>query len=210
MIMCLYKKIAITNRRIFFDSHAKTCKYGNFDAYVEYLVRLADVTDMIILREKDLSVEEYRLLADKLLKSCLKSQAEKKKSTIILHTYIEAAIQTGCRRIHLPVNIFRENLNILKDFELIGVSAHSLEDARFAEEHGADYITASHIFVTDCKKGLEPKGLDFLKKICENVKIPVYALGGITSENEMDTIRAGASGACRMSDYMKIRKFLNS
>lgn len=205
MIMCLYKKIAITNRKIFFDSHEKKCEYGDPDAYVEYIARLAGMTDMIILREKDLDQEEYKALADKLLERCLKSQEEKvSEGRIVLHTYVEAAIQTGCRRIHLPVNLFRENLDKLKDFELVGVSVHSLEEARFAQEQGADYITASHIFATECKKGLEPRGLEFLKEICENAEIPVYALGGITSENEMDTIRAGAAGACRMSDYMKM------
>ena len=100
------------------------------------------------------------------------------------------------------MGVFRENLQQLRNFELVGVSTHSLEEALYAQEQGADYITASHIFVTDCKKGLEPKGLNFLKNICENVRIPVYALGGINGQN--DVIRAGASGACRMSDYMKM------
>lgn len=64
-------------------------------------------------------------------------------------------------------------------------------------------LRASHIFVTDCKRGLEPRGLDFLHEICEKVTIPVYALGGIHAANEASVIQAGAAGACRMSDYLK-------
>lgn len=202
MIMCSYKKIVVTNRKIFFDSHAATCRYGDYDAYVEYLVKLADAADMIILREKDLGRQEYEELAKKLFVK--KAERKEGKGQIVLHTYISAAVHTGCRRIHLPLGIFRENLQQLRNFELVGVSTHSLEEALYAQEQGADYITASHIFVTDCKKGLEPRGLNFLKNICENVRIPVYALGGINGQNETDVIRAGASGACRMSDYMKM------
>lgn len=41
----------------------------------------------------------------------------------------------------------------------IGTSIHSVEDAVFAESHGADYITAGHIFTTDCKKGFREEVL---------------------------------------------------
>ena len=48
-----------------------------------------------------------------------------------------------------------------------------------AERLGATYVTAGHIFTTDCKKGLPPRGLDFLKNVCDAVTIPVYGIGGI-------------------------------
>ena len=60
------------------------------------------------------------------------------------------------------------------DFNLIGVSVHSVEEAIFAEKMGAGYVTAGHIFLTDCKKGLAARGLPFLKNVCESVGIPVY------------------------------------
>ena len=67
-------------------------------------------------------------------------------------------------------------------FSVRGVSVHSVEDARLAEQCGATYLTAGHVFVTDCKKGLAPRGLDFLHEVCSSVKIPVYAIGGIHEE----------------------------
>ena len=199
--MYLYKRIAVTNREIFFESHREVCRHGDYDAYAEYLTELAAVTDIIILREKDLNNDEYKDLAEKLFKALKLSKG--RKGEIILHSHIKAAIQMNYKKIHLPIHIFQENLELLKGFEVTGVSVHSLEEACFAEANGAHYVVASHIFQTECKKDLTPKGLDFLTNICENIKIPVYALGGITKENELDTIYAGAFGACRMSDYMK-------
>ena len=55
-----------------------------------------------------------------------------------------------------------------------------------------------------CKKGLAPRGLDFLHEVCSSVKIPVYAIGGIHEENMESCIQSGAAGVCMMSEYMKI------
>ena len=88
-------------------------------------------------------------------------------------------------------------------FEHIGASCHSVEDAQEAESLGADYITAGHVFATDCKKGLPPRGIEFLSSVCESVSIPVYAIGGISPDN-IDLVRqCGAAGACVMSGFMK-------
>ena len=59
------------------------------------------------------------------------------------------------------------------------------------------------MFLTDCKKGLPGRGLTFLQNICENVSIPVYAIGGISNENINDVRLTGAAGACIMSGFMK-------
>lgn len=100
------------------------------------------------------------------------------------------------------IKIFKANHHLGENIAL-GVSAHSLSDALFCEEQGASYITASHIFPTDCKKGLPPKGIPFLKDICDNTKIPVFALGGINEENAPDCLAAGAYGVSVMSECMK-------
>lgn len=90
-------------------------------------------------------------------------------------------------------------------FLVRGVSVHSVEDAHRAEQCGATYLTAGHVFVTDCKKGLAPRGLDFLHEVCSSVKIPVYAIGGINDKNAASCIREGAAGVCVMSGYMRMR-----
>ena len=95
---------------------------------------------------------------------------------------------------------FREKYPHIKR---IGTSIHSVDDAVFAESHGADYITAGHIFTTDCKKGLPGRGIDWLKSICNAVSIPVYAIGGISDANVSMLSDCNISGYCMMSASMK-------
>ncbi len=88
-------------------------------------------------------------------------------------------------------------------FELVGASVHSAAEAREAERLGADYVTAGHIFVTECKKNVMPRGISFLKEVIRAVSIPVYAIGGISAGN-LDLVReAEAAGACIMSQMMR-------
>lgn len=95
------------------------------------------------------------------------------------------------RHIHQPHRIqFRLSTFF---FNVIGTSVHSVEDAIKAEQLGATYMTAGHIFATDCKKGLPPRGLDFLKNVCDAVLIPVYAIGGINIAFSDDSTASGTS-----------------
>ena len=154
----------------------------------------------MILREKDLTEYEYERLAEKVMKLC-----ENSETKLILHSYPEAAKRLGVDSLHMPFAAFLEmSPEEKKRFPCLGVSTHSVEDALLAEENGATYITAGHIFATDCKKGVPPRGLAFLREVCETVRIPVYAIGGISGENRADCLRQGAAGVCMMSGYMKV------
>ena len=84
---------------------------------------------------------------------------------------------------------------------------HSVEEAVEAQNLGASYITAGHIYATDCKKGLAPRGLEFLKEVCDSVTIPVYAIGGIDVDGtRRDEVKmCGAAGSCIMSGMMSCR-----
>lgn len=90
-------------------------------------------------------------------------------------------------------------------FNILGSSVHSIEEAKEAESLGATYVTAGHIFQTDCKKDLAPRGINFLEDVVQSVSIPVYAIGGIHSDNLSKIVSTNAAGACMMSDYMKYR-----
>ncbi len=163
----------------------------------------------IILREKDLTVEEYTALAKKVLPIC-----HSYNTPCILHTFSETAMTLHHPFLHMPLSLLRDMTP--KDrqfFTVLGASCHSLDDALEAEDLGCTYITASHIFPTDCKKGLPPKGLPFLKNICGHTKLPVYALGGITASNAASVLQAGAHGYCIMSGLMTCKNptsFLSS
>lgn len=158
--------------------------------------RLAELAKLglrnVILREKDLNEEEYIALARKILSI---SEIE-----LTVHNFPNAARRLSISRIHLPLSMLTEEL--CREFKTVGASVHSVEEAQKAERLGASYIIAGHIFATDCKRNLAPRGLDFLNSVCQAVKIPVYAIGGITPHNLRDVLNAGAVGACVMSGLM--------
>jgi len=169
---------------------------GNF---CEQLAKISEAAPKyIVLREKDLDESEYRALAEKAIKICSNNETK-----LILHYYWKIAIELGSDSIHLPLHILRGlTANDKNRFKLIGASCHSVGEALEAAELGAGYITAGHIFATDCKKGLPPRGIGFLRDVCSSVNIPVYAIGGISPENFSQVMDAGASGACVMSGFM--------
>ncbi len=153
----------------------------------------------IILREKDLSEQEYESLGAEVIKIC-----RKYNTPCILHSYPQAAGRLECKNLHLPLFVLEQmTVKERKGFSVLGASCHSLEDALVAQKLGCAYITVGHIFDTDCKAGIPGRGLDFLKEICGKVKIPVYAIGGIAPENIKKVKEAGAFGACVMSGLMK-------
>lgn len=152
--------------------------------------------DRVILREKHLTENDYEALAGKVIKIC-----EKYNTPLSLHTFVQAAKRLDCKAIHLSYADFTAGKG--RGFDIVGVSVHSLQEAIAAEMSGATYITAGHIFATDCKKGVPPRGTDFLKEICSKVHIPVYGIGGITAENAERVFDAGAAGVCIMSGLMK-------
>ena len=91
-------------------------------------------------------------------------------------------------------------------FTVLGTSVHSVAEAREAEHLGVTYLTAGHIYVTDCKKGLAPRGLHFLQEVCKSVSVPVYGIGGIKFDpvQWQELQSAGATGGCIMSGMMEL------
>lgn len=186
--MCSYKKIVVTA--------AKLAQIP----LPEQIQKIAAIykPDMLILREKELPPEEYEELAVQVLVVCREEGME-----CVLHSFVEVAQKLGVKKIHLPLAALKEQQGNLEFFETIGASVHSREEAEEAYRLGATYLTAGHIFATDCKAGLPGRGLGFLKEVCQAVPIPVYGIGGIHDHNTEAVKAAGAAGECRMSYYMK-------
>lgn len=84
----------------------------------------------------------------------------------------------------------------------LGVSVHTVEEAVRAEELGATYIMASHVFPTDCKPADKPIGVDTVKAICNAVNIPVYALGGVNPTTVSQLQDSQVTGVALMSGLM--------
>lgn len=81
-----------------------------------------------------------------------------------------------------------------EDF-LVGASCHSLAEAQAAAGDGANYIFFGPVFATPSKAAYgQAQGVEKLAEVCRGVRIPVLAIGGITLENAVDCLRAGAAG----------------
>lgn len=182
-----FKTICITNRPL--------CR-GDFIERISAVAKTHPYA--IILREKELCAREYAALAVKVMEICRVNGVR-----CILHTFVDIAVSLGSEAIHLPMDVLRSaDESLLSRFGAIGASCHSAQEAVEAEKRGCSYITAGHIYATDCKKGVAPRGIEFLREVCGSVSIPVYAVGGIDRARYGELIRAGAAGACIMSGFM--------
>ncbi len=169
----------------------------------DFLTRVEEIAfhhpNGIILREKDLPLQEYEALAKQVQNICHRYEVP-----CILHSFGEVARSLSADGIQLPLSAFLK-LSPKEKATLppIGVSCHSVQDAAAAYEQGASCIVAGHIFDTACKKGLSGRGLSFLEEVCNAVPIPVYGIGGVTPENISQIVGAGAAGGCVMSTLME-------
>lgn len=150
----------------------------------------------IIIREKDLTDEEVKKIYEKISNSIPSNI--RKNTSILINSKIKAYEESDCDGIHLPFWLFKEKLQEGYNFKLgkqIGLSLHSTDDIVEMEELcrkydvEVSYITLSHIYKTKCKEGLEPKGLELLKKGGKLTKVKVVALGGIDSSNAAETLK---------------------
>ena len=149
------------------------------------------------LREKDLPVRDLLSLARELRKITGEFGAK-----LFINDRVDVAVAVGADGVHLgqqsmPASAVR---SIVGKSMLIGVSAHTLEEARSAESESADFITFGPIFETPSKMQYgAPVGLEALKTVRSDLLIPVYALGGIKSGNIIQVFKAGAKGIAMIS-----------
>jgi thiamine-phosphate diphosphorylase len=87
-----------------------------------------------------------------------------------------------------------------------GVSCHSVSEARAAEEAGASYVIFGPVYRTPSKLGFgAPHGTGRLAEVCDAVKIPVIAIGGVDRENAGECFRAGAAGVAAIRMFLEAR-----
>lgn len=153
--------------------------------------------DGIMLREKDLSPRDYETLAVKVHSICQEEQIP-----FIVNQNLDVAMKHKLPNIHLSMENLRKAREQISLFDSVGASIHSVEEAKEAEQLGAKYVIAGHIYATNSKKGVPPRGVSFLKKVCDAVQIPVFAIGGIGTHHLEEIYSAGAEGVCIMSQAM--------
>jgi thiamine-phosphate pyrophosphorylase len=149
------------------------------------------------LREKDLETRELLRMA-----YLLKELTVRYSAKLFINDRVDIALAVNAEGVHLggagmPAYAARKAAG---EGMLIGVSAHSLEEAIKAEAEGADFITLGPIFETPSKmKYGKPLGPDLLREARGKISIPVFAIGGIKQERVGTVLTCGASGIALIS-----------
>lgn len=154
----------------------------------------------IQMREKDMGIPELLKMADK-----LRDLTKQFNASFFVNDRFDIAMAVGADGVHLTQNSIPAAAvrRTVKKKLLIGVSTHSLKEAREAEKGGADFITVGPVYRTPSKlKYGKPIGLDTLKKITSRISIPVFAIGGIKSSNIKHIKEAGAYGAAMIREVL--------
>ena len=159
------------------------------------LVRAAVVAriDLVQIREKNLTASVLYQLATSAA-GITKGSATK----LLINDRSDIAAAAGADGVHLttsslPTAVVRQSFG---DGFLIGVSTHSIEEARYARQGGADFAVFGPVFETASKEEFgEPPGLTGLVRVCSELSpFPILALGGVMIGNVAECIRAGARG----------------
>jgi thiamine-phosphate pyrophosphorylase len=159
--------------------------------------------DFLQIREKDLPARPLCRLVERTLEL-----ARPHGTPVLVNDRFDVALACGAQGVHLPARglpvaaVKRATRGRL----LIGVSTHSLAEARAAERGGADYILFGPIFATPSKvKHGPPVGLDALQEVTAQCQLPVIALGGINLSNFQQILDRGARGIAGISLFSEAR-----
>ncbi|WLR60514.1 thiamine phosphate synthase [Guptibacillus hwajinpoensis] len=156
--------------------------------------------DIIQLRDK---TNSKKVVLEKALR--LKELTQKYEVPFIVNDHIDIALAVDADGIHLgqddlPLEVARKIVGTKK---IIGISTHRIEEAREAEQRGADYIGAGTVFPTNSKSDVvDPVTTDYLKEVAAEISIPFVAIGGIKLHNVTDVLHSGASRVCVISEVV--------
>ena len=156
-------------------------------------------TTIVQLREKTASTKDFYQLALK-----VKEITSKYDVPLLINDRIDIAIAVDSEGVHIgqddmPADIARK---IIGEDKILGVSASTVEEAKKAQEDGADYIGSGAVFPTATKDDADSVSKEELKEIVDSIDIPVVAIGGITLENAESLKDTGIAGFSVVSAIM--------
>ncbi|AKI94300.1 thiazole tautomerase TenI [Bacillus subtilis] len=176
------------------ELHAITDNCKPVEELARTIISIQNEVDFIHIRERSKSAADIL----KLLELIFEGGIDKRK--LVMNGRVDIALFSTIHRVQLPSGSFSPKQVRARFPHLhIGRSVHSLEEAVQAEKEDADYVLFGHVFETDCKKGLEGRGVSLLADIKQRISIPVIAIGGMTPDRLRDVKQAGADGIAVMS-----------
>ncbi len=149
------------------------------------------------LRERDLGTRELLALAEPIQRTLAVQGAK-----LLINDRVDLAMALPSSGVHLretslPPAVVRR---MLASDQLLGVSVHSVDGARAAEDQGADFVVLGPVYETPSKREFgAPLGLRVLESAASRVCIPIFGIGGVTAARAREMRRAGAYGAAVIS-----------
>ena len=156
-------------------------------------------TTLVQIREKTADTLDFYNLALK-----VKDITSKYDVPLIINDRVDVALAIDADGVHvgqsdMPCDITRE---LIGEDKILGVSAHTIEEAQKAEKDGADYIGSGAVFPTSTKSDANHVTKEELKEIVSSIEIPVVAIGGISEENAHELKDTGIAGLSVVSAIM--------
>ena len=156
-------------------------------------------TTVVQIREKTADTLDFYNLALK-----VKEITTKYNVPLIINDRVDVALAVDADGVHvgqsdMPCDITRK---IIGEDKILGVSAATVDEAKKAQDDGADYIGSGAVFPTQTKDDADKVTKQELKEIVESVDIPVVAIGGISLENAHELNDTGIAGLSVVSAIM--------
>ena len=151
---------------------------------------------MVQLREKTWPSGQLLPLAERLRARCRQAGV-----TFVMNDRVDLAVVLEADGVHLGQDDLPPRLArpLLRPGMILGVSTHSVEQARRAQTDGADYVAVGAMFPTQTKPDFELVGPALVRAVRPEVRVPLVGIGGITPQNAGEVIRAGADGVAVIS-----------
>jgi thiamine-phosphate pyrophosphorylase len=153
------------------------------------------------LRLKDTPGRDFLAAARTIAEMC-----RRRGAILIVNDRVDIAILADAHGVHLgqtdlPLEAARRILTSNEN-KLIGISTHDVEQARAAENGGADYIGFGPMYPGGLRNNVTGRDLDHLRAVRAAVKIPIVAIGGITEARVAETLAAGADAVAIITDVL--------
>lgn len=193
-----FKLYLITDRKLLTKSSEFPVQSSHLLVAVEDALKAG--VKVVQLREKDLPIRELLDLAYR-----MREVTARYSAMLFINDRVDIALCVEADGVHLgqsgiPVHAVR---NIVGEKLLIGASTHRLEEALAAEREGADFITFGPVYDTPSKRKYgEPVGIESLKSAAGKTSIPVFGIGGITTDRVKEVMNAGARGIALISGIL--------